>query len=65
LLVGTFGPIRFFRQRGITDEILPVMIYVLVFPLHFSRRVRWGSGHVVRFDDQTQNIIQALVRCDA
>lgn len=41
------------------------MIYVLVFPLHFSRRVRWGSGHVVRFDDQTQNIIQALVRCDA
>jgi L-rhamnose isomerase len=40
------------------------MMYVPELLLHVSRGVRWDSDHVVLFDDQTQAIMQELVRCD-
>jgi L-rhamnose isomerase len=40
-------------------------MYVPELLLHVSRGVRWDSDHVVLLDDQTQAIMQELVRCDA
>ena len=55
---------HFHPTEGIADKISSVMMYVPELLLHVSRGVRWDSDHVVLFDDQTQNIMQELVRCD-
>ncbi len=55
---------HFHPTEGIADKISSVMMYVPELLLHVSRGVRWDSDHVVLFDDQTQAIMQELVRCD-
>jgi len=55
---------HFHPTEGIADKISSVMMYVTHLLLHVSRGVRWDSDHVVLFDDQTQAIMQELVRCD-
>ncbi|WP_269540848.1 L-rhamnose isomerase [Cerasicoccus fimbriatus] len=56
---------HFHPTEGIADKISSVLLYVPELLLHVSRGVRWDSDHVVLFDDQTQAIMQELVRCDA
>lgn len=56
---------HFHPTEGIADKISSVLMYVPELLLHVSRGVRWDSDHVVLFDDQTQQIMQELVRCDA
>lgn len=56
---------HFHPTEGIADKISSVLMYVPELLLHVSRGVRWDSDHVVLFDDQTQAIMQELVRCDA
>ena len=55
---------HFHPTETIADKISSVMMYVPELLLHVSRGVRWDSDHVVLFDDQTQAIMQELVRCD-
>ncbi|MBK1875345.1 L-rhamnose isomerase [Pelagicoccus mobilis] len=55
---------HFHPTEGIADKISSVMMYVPELLLHVSRGVRWDSDHVVLMDDQTQAIMQELVRCD-
>lgn len=56
---------HFHPTESIADKISSVLMYVPELLLHVSRGVRWDSDHVVLFDDQTQMIMQELVRCDA
>ncbi|MFV0338568.1 MAG: L-rhamnose isomerase [Chthoniobacterales bacterium] len=56
---------HFHPTEGIADKISSILMYVPELLLHVSRGVRWDSDHVVLFDDQTQAIMQELVRCDA
>jgi len=56
---------HFHPTEGIADKISSVLMYVPELLLHVSRGVRWDSDHVVLVDDQTQAIMQELVRCDA
>jgi L-rhamnose isomerase len=56
---------HFHPTESIADKISSVLMYVPELLLHVSRGVRWDSDHVVLFDDQTQAIMQELVRCDA
>lgn len=55
---------HFHPTEGIADKISSVMMFVPELLLHVSRGVRWDSDHVVLMDDQTQAIMQELVRCD-
>ncbi|MGB0343956.1 MAG: L-rhamnose isomerase [Coraliomargarita sp.] len=55
---------HFHPTEGIADKISSVLMHVPELLLHVSRGVRWDSDHVVLFDDQTQQIMQELVRCD-
>ncbi|WP_269526460.1 L-rhamnose isomerase [Coraliomargarita parva] len=56
---------HFHPTETIADKVSSVLMYVPELLLHVSRGVRWDSDHVVLFDDQTQAIMQELVRCDA
>lgn len=56
---------HFHPTESIADKISAILLYVPELLLHVSRGVRWDSDHVVLFDDQTQAIMQELVRCDA
>ncbi|MGB2186808.1 MAG: L-rhamnose isomerase [Akkermansiaceae bacterium] len=56
---------HFHPTESIADKISSVLMYVPHLLLHVSRGVRWDSDHVVLLDDQTQAIMQELVRCDA
>jgi L-rhamnose isomerase len=56
---------HFHPTESIADKISSVLMYVPELLLHVSRGVRWDSDHVVLLDDQTQAIMQELVRCDA
>ncbi|MCH6255085.1 L-rhamnose isomerase [Puniceicoccaceae bacterium K14] len=55
---------HFHPTEGIADKISAVMMFVPELLLHVSRGVRWDSDHVVLLDDQTQAIMQELVRSD-
>lgn len=56
---------HFHPTESMADKISSVLMYVPELLLHVSRGVRWDSDHVVIVDDQTQAIMQELVRCDA
>jgi len=56
---------HFHPTESIADKISSVLMVVPELLLHVSRGVRWDSDHVVLFDDQTQQIMQEVVRCDA
>lgn len=55
---------HFHPTESIADKISSVLMYVPELLLHVSRGVRWDSDHVVLLDDQTQAVMQELVRCD-
>lgn len=56
---------HFHPTESIADKISSVLMYVPHLLLHVSRGVRWDSDHVVLLDEQTQAIMQELVRCNA
>ncbi|HNW85624.1 MAG TPA: L-rhamnose isomerase [Candidatus Limiplasma sp.] len=49
----------------ISDKIPALLAFFDRLPLHVTRPVRWDSDHVVRLDDETREIAQEIVRCDA
>lgn len=53
---------HFHPTETISDKISSVLLYVDEVLLHVSRGVRWDSDHVVTLTDETQAIMQEVVR---
>ncbi len=49
----------------ISDKIPALLCFFPELALHITRGIRWDSDHVVIFDDETKEIAQEIVRCDA
>ena len=49
----------------VSDKIPALLCFAPKIALHVTRGVRWDSDHVVRYDDETQEMMKEIVRCDA
>ncbi len=47
----------------VADKIPSMLLFNDKIALHVTRSVRWDSDHVVRYDDETREIIREVVRC--
>lgn len=55
---------HFHPTESIADKISSMLLYVDEILLHISRGVRWDSDHVVTLSDETQALLQEIVRND-
>ena len=53
---------HFHPTEEISDKISAALTFVDSLLLHVSRPVRWDSDHVVTLDDETQRIMEEIVR---
>lgn len=53
---------HFHPTETLADKISAVLLYVDEVLLHISRGVRWDSDHVVTLNDETQAMMQEVVR---
>ena len=53
---------HFHPTERIADKISSLLMFVPGLLLHVSRGVRWDSDHVVLLDDQTRELMEAVVR---
>lgn len=53
---------HFHPTESIADKLSSVLLYVREALLHISRGVRWDSDHVVALSDETQALLQEIVR---
>ena len=49
----------------VSDKISALLCFNPKIALHITRGVRWDSDHVVRFDDETREMMKEVVRNDA
>ena len=49
----------------VSDKIPALLTFFPEVALHVTRGIRWDSDHVVVLDDETKEIAQEIVRCDA
>lgn len=49
----------------VSDKISSMLLFNDSLALHVSRPVRWDSDHVIKLDDELQELSKELVRCDA
>ena len=49
----------------VSDKISALLCFNPKIALHITRGVRWDSDHVVRFDDETQEMMKEIVRNNA
>lgn len=49
----------------VSDKISALLCFNPKIALHITRGVRWDSDHVVRFDDETQEMMKEVVRNNA
>ncbi len=49
----------------VSDKISALLCFNSKIALHVTRGVRWDSDHVVRYDDETQEMMKEVVRNDA
>lgn len=49
----------------VSDKIPSLLLFHDKIALHVTRAVRWDSDHVVRFDDETGEMMKEIVRNDA
>ena len=47
----------------VSDKIPALLTFFPEIALHITRGVRWDSDHVVRLDDETQELCKEIVRC--
>ena len=47
----------------VSDKIPALLAFFPEIALHITRPIRWDSDHVVRLDDETQEICKEIVRC--
>ncbi len=55
---------HFHPTENVADKIPSLMLYLPKMALHVSRPVRWDSDHVLRLNDDLQDVFNELVRCD-
>jgi L-rhamnose isomerase len=53
---------HFHPTESIADKLSSVLLYLDEVLLHISRGVRWDSDHVVTLSDETQAMLQEVVR---
>jgi len=51
--------------EGVADKISSVLNFLDEALIHVSRPIRWDSDHVVIQNDDLQNLMKEIVRCDA
>ncbi len=49
----------------VSDKISALLCFHPKIALHVTRGVRWDSDHVVRYDDETCEMMKEVVRCNA
>ncbi len=47
----------------VADKIPSMLLFNDRIALHVTRSVRWDSDHVVRYDDETREMLREVVRC--
>ena len=47
----------------VADKVPSMLLFNDKIALHVTRCVRWDSDHVVRYDDETREILREVVRC--
>ena len=47
----------------VSDKIPALLAFFPEIAMHITRPIRWDSDHVVRLDDETQEICKEIVRC--
>ena len=55
---GHYHPLEY-----VSDKIPSLLLFFDKLALHVTRGIRWDSDHVVRFDDETKEIANEIVRC--
>ncbi|MCL1896830.1 MAG: L-rhamnose isomerase [Clostridiales bacterium] len=55
---GHFHPLEY-----VSDKIPSLLLFFDHLAFHVTRGVRWDSDHVVRFDDETREMANEIVRC--
>ncbi len=53
---------HFHPTESVADKLSSVLLYLPEVLLHISRGVRWDSDHVVTLSDETQMMLQEIVR---
>ena len=51
--------------ESVADKLSSLLLYVPEIMLHVSRPVRWDSDHVTIMNDETLDLCQEIVRCNA
>ena len=46
----------------VSDKISSMLLFADKVALHVTRSVRWDSDHIIRFDDETREISQEIIR---
>ena len=56
---------HFHPTESVADKVSSMLLYVPELMLHVSRPVRWDSDHVTIMNDDTLDLCEEIVRCDA
>lgn len=56
---------HFHPTENVADKIPSVLLFSKKLALHVSRPVRWDSDHVLKLNDELQDVANELVRCNA
>ncbi len=56
---------HFHPSENVADKIPSMLVFFPRLALHVSRPVRWDSDHVLKLNDDLQEIANELVKCDA
>ena len=53
---------HFHPTEMVADKIASMLLFAPKVALHVTRHVRWDSDHIVRLDDETQEIAKEIIR---
>ena len=56
---------HFHPTENVADKISSLLLFSPRLAFHVSRPVRWDSDHVLRLNDDLQEVANELVKCDA
>ena len=56
---------HFHPTENVADKIPSLLLFSKRLALHVSRPVRWDSDHVLKLNDELQDVANELVRCNA
>ncbi|MDY2727488.1 MAG: L-rhamnose isomerase [Candidatus Onthovivens sp.] len=56
---------HFHPTENVADKISSLLIFNKKLALHVSRPVRWDSDHVLKLNDELQEVADELVKCNA